>query len=111
MTHRAVIIAALVLLCWPAFAGAADFSGSATAKDGEDLIICGHDLRLFGIDAPELGQRCEAGGSIYPCGEWARDALAAKIAGHHVICEQRDYDSQNGRPVVACQIGAEDLNS
>jgi endonuclease YncB( thermonuclease family) len=64
MTYRAAIIAALVLLCSAALAGAADFSGSATAKDGDDLIIGGHDLRLFGVDASELSQGCDAGGSI-----------------------------------------------
>ncbi len=106
---EAIIVTVLAL--WPGIAAGADFSGPATAKDGDDLIIAGHDLRLFGIDAPELGQRCEAGGSVYSCGEWARDALAGKIAGARVDCDQRDYDARNGRPVVACRIGALDLNA
>jgi len=108
---RLMSITAVALLFWPAWAGGADFSGTAVAKDGDDLIIAGRDLRLFGIDAPELGQRCEADGSVYPCGEWARDALAGKIAGASVNCELRDYDARNVRPVVACRIGTDDLNA
>jgi endonuclease YncB( thermonuclease family) len=111
MTKLITFLSFLTFAAWASAVAGADFSGPATAKDGDDLIIAGHDLRMFGIDAPELSQRCEAGGSVYPCGEWARDALAGKIAGARVDCDQRDFDSLNGRPVVACRIGAEDINA
>jgi endonuclease YncB( thermonuclease family) len=111
MTRLATILACLAFAAWTCAAAGADFSSPATAKDGDDLIIAGHDLRMFGIDAPELSQRCEAGGSVYPCGEWARDALAGKVAGARVDCDQQDYDARNGRPVVTCRIGSQDLNA
>src|SRR5215831_442503 len=92
-------------------ATSAHFNGKATAKDGDDLIIAGTDLRLFGIDAFERSQRCEAGGVLYACGEQAYKALATKIAGKLVDCTQRDYDTVHHRPVVVCSIDNEDLNA
>jgi endonuclease YncB( thermonuclease family) len=34
-------------------------SGTATVKDGDSLMIGGLEVRLHGIDAPELDQTCK----------------------------------------------------
>ena len=47
--------AALVLVAALAFpAHAQVITGSATAADGDSLVVAGQKVRLFGIDAPEL---------------------------------------------------------
>jgi endonuclease YncB( thermonuclease family) len=92
-------------------ARAQTFEGHATAKDGDDLVIGGTDLRLFGIDAFELHQTCEADGKSYACGQLAKDDLAKKVLGHTVHCVQRDYDAEHHRPVAVCSIDGEDLNA
>jgi endonuclease YncB( thermonuclease family) len=92
-------------------ARAQTFDGQAIAKDGDDLIIAGTDIRLFGIDAFEFGQMCEADGAAYACGQLAKQDLAKKVLGREVHCEQRDYDSAHKRPVAVCSVDGEDVNA
>lgn len=63
-------------------------------------------IRLFGIDAPELNQRCRRRDICAPCGQEAREALAALAQGE-LICEPRgkSYD----RTVARCIAGDKDL--
>lgn len=42
----------------------ADVSGRAQVIDGDSLEIGGTRTRLFGIDAPERGQGCQADGEL-----------------------------------------------
>ncbi len=51
-----LISLALVFLFAPA--ALADMSGPATAVEGDLIEIGGERIRLYGIDAPEPGQRC-----------------------------------------------------
>jgi len=99
----------------PQASTAATFSGVPQIVDGDGLRIDGRNLRLHGIDAPEVGQICEGGPGApvagpFDCGAWARDALAARIAGAQVACVQRDFDARYGRPVVQCDLAGADLN-
>jgi endonuclease YncB( thermonuclease family) len=92
-----------VLLCaTPAFA---DLSGRvARVHDGDTLTLDGSKVRLWGIDAPELKQKC--GGTA--CGVVARDALQALVQGKVVTCAQKDRDRYQ-RVVASCQVGGADL--
>ncbi len=42
--------------------------GRASVIDGDTIEIHGRRIRLYGIDAPESGQSCEANGGTYRCG-------------------------------------------
>jgi endonuclease YncB( thermonuclease family) len=88
---------------------AADVVGPARVIDGDTLKIHGAKIRLHGIDAPESAQVCKAEGKSYRCGTSATLALARRIAGKPVSCDQRDKD-RYGRIVAVCKAGGEDLN-
>ena len=94
-------------------AGDADAIGRATVTDGDTIVIGEARIRLHGIDAPEDGQTCEdAGGSLYPCGGRAANALFDRVGQQTVACEERDTD-RYGRMVGVCRLVAtgEDLNA
>ncbi|MFQ5775592.1 MAG: thermonuclease family protein [Kiloniellaceae bacterium] len=98
----------LSLLVWPAALVAA--AGSAAGEprgvpsviDGDTIKLEGEAIRLYGIDAPELGQNCTVKGRIYDCGMVARSALLDLTAGATVTCEiiagQPGGDGAEGKP-------------
>jgi endonuclease YncB( thermonuclease family) len=108
---RAVLAISCIMLLSVGTARAQTFEGRAIAKDGDDLVIGGIDIRLFGIDAFELHRMCEADSKTYACGELAKQDLAKKVQGRNVHCEQRDYDAVHKRPVAVCSMDGEDLNA
>src|SRR5438874_5398102 len=111
MPHRLLVV--LIFLAIPALppiASAADLAGQASIIDGDTIEIHGQRIRLFGIDAPEHDQLCEAVGSQYRCGQQAALALADQIGSKTVDCAPRDVD-QYGRIVAVCSAGGEDLNA
>ena len=65
-------------------------------------------MRLYGVDAPELMQSCDRGGTTWHCGKEAAAKLASLIGGVSVICEQKDVDDY-GRIVASCRAGKVDL--
>jgi endonuclease YncB( thermonuclease family) len=78
-----------------------------SVHDGDTLTVDGTHWRLWGVDAPELEQRC--GDSGWRCGELARDALESLVSGHVVLCEPQGH-SYN-RTVGVCSAGGVDLGS
>jgi endonuclease YncB( thermonuclease family) len=74
-------------------------SGPARIIDGDGLKISSWDIRLFGIDAPEM-----RGG---PEGRRARAALEDLIGDRSVDCEGLYY--RYGRVVAVCPSMAETL--
>jgi endonuclease YncB( thermonuclease family) len=88
-------------------------SGNMIVVDGDSLRPRdgSSDIRLEGIDAPELGQQCRnAAGKTYRCGREARDHLRALIADNEVKCRVRDVDRYE-RSVAVCTAGENQLNS
>ena len=95
----------------------AEARGRAAVIDGDTLDVSGTEVRLSGIDAPELDQRCSTSGDVlnensdtYPCGMEAAAALADRIGDDPVICDEPA--SGNQKPVVAvCWLNDEDLGA
>lgn len=110
---RAVIIAAIIALALSA--GRAPFAqiiqGDAEVRviDGDTLDVGGVRIRLFGVDAPESGQRCnDEQGRPYNCAALAASALEEEIAGGKVICNAMETD-QFGRTVAICTVRGQDI--
>jgi len=90
---------------------AATLVGIATAvHDGDTFTIGKQKIRVFGIDAPELNQKCRADAILepgpspcVPCGKQARGALSRLIQSKELTCTKRgqSYD----RMVAECTIG------
>jgi len=74
--------------------------------DGDTIRHDGVVYRLWGIDAPELSDRC----GDWPAGIVARDWLAALMAGRAVACQARDRDRW-GRVVALCRAEGVDLSA
>lgn len=102
-----VIIAALVFVISRLPGENAD--GVARIIDGDSLFVSGREVRLYGIDAPELAQGCEdANGQRWACGRAAREALRVMTNARTVKCVGIDQD-RYGRLVARCMAGERDL--
>jgi len=91
------------------FAGA-EISGSVRVVDGDSLALGERRLRLKGIDAPELKQRCRKDGHEYGCGVEAASFLRGLVGRHPVDCKGEGID-RYGRDLVRCKAGGVDLNA
>ena len=72
--------------------------GSPNVTDGDTIRIGETRIRLEGIDAPELSQRCtRADGSGWQCGAAARAALIQKVGNQSVRYEMSGTDRYDRR--------------
>ncbi len=94
-----------VLLGAPAFAAP---NGTVRVIDADTIDVGGTRVRLFGIDAPEMGQPCAADGRQWDCGAWTRDAVANAFEGAYARCQSRDTD-RYGRVVAQCSVDGRDI--
>jgi len=93
---------AVALLCSDARAEVPEIKGRAVVGDGDTVLIGKDTIRLAGIDAPELGQKCRRTGDIeWDCGLDARRMLAAMIGDRPVSCRQLHFDPY-GRILATC---------
>jgi micrococcal nuclease len=77
--------------------------GVATAKDGDDVIVQGIDMRLQGIAAPEdSSRRRDPGGA-------EATANLQRIVGGKIVACTPDGTKARGRPVVTCTVGDVDV--
>jgi endonuclease YncB( thermonuclease family) len=84
--------------------------GNAQAKDGDSLVINDIEVRLYGIDAPELNQSCGSNAGEYPCGREAKDALRGLLRNKIINCKSLETD-RYGRAVSICWDGKLEINS
>lgn len=82
--------------------------GQASAIDGDSLLVGGVEVRLHGIDAPELAQWCRREGRDWPCGEEARRHLDRLVGRSRLDCRVREED-RFGRGVATCLSGEVDF--
>lgn len=106
-----VLLAGLVAAtAWYAERGSPSLSGSVRVIDGDSLVLDGTDIRLFGIDAPELRQTCSRAGRVWTCGMDAAQTLRRMVSGRDVTCHAREHD-RYGRTVAVCRAGELDLSA
>ena len=79
----------------------ADINGTARVIDGDTIKIGEQCIRLFGIDAPELGTKN---------GVLARTVMARIIGDNKVSCEDTGGRTYN-RVVAICTAGGKDIAS
>ncbi len=114
------ITAAAVLVMF-AFPAHADVSGPACVTDGDTLVVNGKRrhtgcvggtrVRLFGIDAPELKQKCKhPSGRDLLCGRAAASFLLQHVSGRTVECKGNSVD-RYGRLIATCFIDGKNLNA
>lgn len=70
----------------------AEITGTVEVIDGDRIRIAETDIRLHGIDAPEVKQSCIYRGEDWSCGAMARDALKQIIGNAAVRCVWEDLD-------------------
>lgn len=109
MRQLAAVLLAVAMLATDASADTLE--GPASVLSGDTIEVRGQQIRLLGIDAPELAQTCwNAAGQSWPCGQEAARALATKLGDGSVICNgiRRDRD---GRLIAVCKTAEENLNA
>jgi endonuclease YncB( thermonuclease family) len=107
VTRTARLLLALLLLtlaaCGPE--GSLPAHGALRVIDGDTLALGATVVELEGIDAPELGQRCLDGSTLYDCGLSAAFELEKILILESVSCRPREdaagYDCHTpGGPLV-----------
>lgn len=83
--------------------------GRAHLIDGDSLRIDGIEMRLSGIDAPEIRQFCTKQKQKRPCGQESLRNLKRLTAGGEVICTGWQHDRYN-RLLVKCLSNGVELN-
>ena len=68
--------------------------GKAYVVDGDTIKIKGRQIRLFGIDAPEID---------HPYGRIAKSALI-KLCGGKIVCAEVMEEDDHGRTVARCRL-------
>lgn len=85
-----------------------EVTGTAQAITGDLITINNLDIRLYGIDAPEIGQTCwNVRGVAYDCGIGARNMMTRILNDrtlHCVIFAER----QDGAAIGTCRLDTEE---
>ncbi|MCX5581744.1 thermonuclease family protein [Kaistia terrae] len=77
--------------------------------DGDTLRVDGTTIRIFGIDAPEAGQKCrKPGRGTWRCGQEAIAAMEGAVAEGNVTCVDRGKEIY-GRALGVCKVAGLDL--
>ena len=93
MIRQAILLAVLLLV---APVHAEMISGVAKVTDGDTIRIANERIRLHGIDAPEMRQKCGTEtGELYQCGQTASEKLREAIGNQPVDCQFFERDRYN----------------
>ena len=83
--------------------------GLARVIDGDSLVVDSVEIRLRGIDAPEMAQQCERAGRSWDCGKESARRLRFFIRGALISCSGNSFD-QHGRLLAICRNGDREIN-
>jgi endonuclease YncB( thermonuclease family) len=101
---------AILLLLLPAIANAADITGIAKVREGDQILVGTSKIRLGGIDAPSVDQLClNNTGERWTCGAAARDELIKHADNKNWTCHVRQAADRRGRIVARCEVDGEDI--
>lgn len=87
-------------------------SAEVRVFDG-DTIQLGNDVyNLIGIDAPELGQVCDANGNIQRCGLNSAYQLRKMLdfGKDSLKCQPLDQQGAGSTPLASCAVGEQDVS-
>ena len=99
----------LIIILIAPIAESKDIVGKPIIVDGDTLRIKEYRIRLHGIAAPEINQKCLRNKKNYSCGEKAKNILSIITKSPEEIkCKTMNKD-RYGRFVAKCYIGREDL--
>jgi endonuclease YncB( thermonuclease family) len=84
--------------------------GRAQVTDGDTIRIGEARIRLKGVDAPEMAQRCTRSGRSYACGETARRALIDLVSDETVRCRASGRDRYR-RVLARCTVNGHDIGA
>jgi endonuclease YncB( thermonuclease family) len=105
------LVAALMLAA-PQTALAQQIKGRPTVTSGDTMVVARTQVRLSGIDAPELDQYCENEfGRPFQCGYQALDALRALVGRRNVVCVLAGSPEDSGHTAATCYAGDMNLNT
>ncbi len=83
--------------------------GATRVIDGDTLDVDGRTVRIHGIDAPEVAQRCPGGPyRLRACGKVVADALEALVNGRTITCEVYGFDDFD-RAIATCFVNRLDV--
>jgi endonuclease YncB( thermonuclease family) len=103
------LLFAMSVLFLPALANAADVTGTAKIREGDQITIGTTRIRLGGIDAPSLDQLClNPKGERWTCGVAARDELIRHVGDKSWTCHVRRTD-RRGLLIARCEVDGEDV--
>jgi endonuclease YncB( thermonuclease family) len=110
LASMAILAAAAAALYVMGGAPQREITGAAEAIDGDSLRLGGEEIRLKGIDAPEIAQTCEVGGRETPCGREARTHLRRLLTSGLATCIGEGRD-RYGRLLARCRVRGVDVNA
>lgn len=84
-------------------------TGRAFIIDGDTLKINGIKVRLVGVDAPEISQKCKTHGHVENCGEIIKLRLVQATDSKDVTCYKHGNDFY-GRFLGECYIEDTNIN-
>ena len=107
---RLQIALALALAIISLQAHSLELKGYVRVIDGDTVELNGETIRLAGIDAPEINQKCKnIRGKNYPCGAQVADKLKLITTGQEVVC-QSEKRGFYGRLLGICYLSDVNLN-
>ena len=79
--------------------------------DGDTIILNSEKIRFYGIDTPEIKQKCtDNNGQLYSCGIRATLELKKIIGSRKVSCIKKTKDRYK-RSISICYVDGKDINS
>ena len=82
---------------------------SVKVIDGDTIHVNNNKIRLHGIDAPEIKQKCMENGEEWHCGIKSKNALENLIFNQKVDCEISNIDKYR-RFIATCFINNQNIN-